>query len=343
MALELFGISGDAKPVSAQPAEPPKPTVPRKPSDGRSRRLNPAVDDSQDLWAELSPPVQNIAPSPAASPAASPVRESGPAPEPLSRVLQPASFRHPKANREVLLGGHARVAYSLQRVRRRSIGFVVDADGLSVRAPSWVTLSAIDDALKEKSDWILRKLGDAQLRQQKRDDARIEWKNGAVFPFLGEPLKIVLDAEHRFKERGGALLEPAMAGAPRELHIALPSTAEPAKIRDAVHAWLLKQARAHFIARLDHYAPQLGVRWTRLRLSSAQTRWGSARTDGSICLNWRLLHFRPSVIDYVVVHELSHLRVMDHSPRFWDTVATVMPDYKALRRSLKDEATPSWE
>ena len=159
MALELFGISGDAKPVSS-PSTDPRQAPPRKPTDGRSRRLKPAADDSQDLWAEFSPQTgpQDDAPL------SSTTREIGPAPEPLSRVLQPASFRHPQANREVLLG-HARVAYLLSRVRRRSIGFVVDADGLSVRAPSWVTLGAIDDALKEKSDWILRKLGDAQLRQ----------------------------------------------------------------------------------------------------------------------------------------------------------------------------------
>ncbi|QNP49977.1 M48 family metallopeptidase [Diaphorobacter aerolatus] len=338
MALELFGISGDAKPATVRQETPSPVVAPRRSSDGRSRRLKPASDESQDLWAEFAPALRETEPAPATS---GDHREPAPA-EPLDRVLQPASFSHPRANREVLLG-HARVAYALQRVRRRSIGFVVDADGLSVRAPSWVTLSAIDEALKEKSGWILRKLGDAQLRQQKREDARIEWKNGAVFPFLGEPLRIVLDAEHRFAGRGGALLDSALPGEPRELHIALPHAADASKVRDAVQAWLLRQARAHFVARLDHFAPQLGVRWTRLRLSSAQTRWGSARSDGSICLNWRLLHFRPSVIDYVVVHELSHLRVMDHSPRFWDTVGSVMPEYKALRRSLKEQATPSWE
>ena len=242
--------------------------------------------------------------------------------------------------------GDARVGYSLQRVRRRSIGFVVDTDGLSVRAPSWVTLAAIDEALKEKSSWILRKLGDSAVRQQRVQAAQIEWRHGAVFPYLGKPLMIVLDSAHRFKERGGALVESTDASGTllsRELHLSLPLNAEPSKVRDAAHAWLLKQAKQHFIARLDHFAPLLAVRWTRLRLSSAQTRWGSARSDGSICLNWRLLHFQPAVIDYVVAHELSHLRVMDHSPRFWDTVATVVPEYKALRRSLKDEATPSWD
>ena len=333
MALELFGMAGDAGGTEPKQAQPRTPGAGLPPPQGRSRRLKPAQDASQDLWSE----------APTGTSAAEPTTQAPtPAAEPLSSVLQPTSFHHPKANREVLLGP-ARVAYWLQRVRRRSIGFVVDADGLSVRAPAWVTLAAIDDALREKSDWIVRKLGDAQLRLQRREEARIEWRDGAEFPFLGESLRIVLDPEHRFKERGGALVEPVNPGAPRELHIALPQSAEASKIRDATHAWLLRQARAHFVARLDHFAPQLGVRWTRLRLSSAQTRWGSARSDGSICLNWRLLHFRPSVIDYVVVHELSHLRVMDHSPRFWDTVASVMPDYKALRRSLKDEATPSWD
>ena len=66
-------------------------------------------------------------------------------------------------------------------------------------------------------------------------------------------------------------------------------------------------------------------------LSNAGTRWGTAHSDGLIRLNWRLIHFRLPVIDYVVAHELSHLRVMDHSPRFWDTVGTVVPDYAQLR------------
>ena len=92
---------------------------------------------------------------------------------------------------------------------------------------------------------------------------------------------------------------------------------------------------ALFVQRLDHFAPQLGVRWRKLSLSNAGTRWGSASANGSIRLNWRLVHFRLPVIDYVVVHELSHLRVMDHSPQFWSTVASVMPDYAVLRSELK--------
>ncbi len=254
-------------------------------------------------------------------------------------MLVPARFRHPQANREVLLGD-AVVAYALQRARRRSIGFTVGADGLSVRAPTWVTLAAVDAALREKSGWILRKLDEARERQQRLEHARIDWRDGAVLPYLGVPMRVVLDPG---QSAAGALRETGDGGsAARQLHIGLPGTAQPGQIRDAVQAWLMRSARLHFTERLDHFAPLLQVRWTRLRLSSAQTRWGSARADGSICLNWRLLHYPPAVIDYVVAHELAHLRVMDHSPRFWDTVRTVVPDYAQLRRHLQEEPAPQW-
>lgn len=261
----------------------------------------------------------------------------------LPSLLAPAEFRHPRAQREVLLGD-AVVAYALQRARRRSIGLSVGPDGLSVRAPGWVTLSAIDDALREKADWVVRKLAEARDRQQRQEGGRIAWAHGAVLPYLGEPLTVVLDPAHGFRGQGGALVcTPQGEPVARCLHIGVSRQASAAQIRDAVQAWLMRDARRHFTERLDHFAPLLGVRWSSLRLSSAQTRWGSARADGSIRLNWRLLHYRPAIIDYVVAHELAHLRVMDHSPRFWETVATVMPDYAALRHQLREQPAPLWD
>ncbi|MGE0332544.1 MAG: M48 family metallopeptidase [Ramlibacter sp.] len=262
----------------------------------------------------------------------------------LQQVLVPASFRHPRANREALLGS-THVAYEFRRGKRRTIGFVVGPDGLVVSAPKWVPLYEIDAAVREKSGWIVKKLDEMQERRQRLDSARIEWKDGTTIPFLGQSVIVVLDPRHGFDAVGAVLNSDADAlpGVPRlTLHVGLPHHATPEQIRDAVQAWLMRQARRLFTERLDHFAPLLGVRWRKLSLSSAGTRWGSASADGAIRLNWRLIHLRQSVIDYVVAHELSHLRVMDHSPRFWDTVATVMPDYAQLRDELRDDPVPPW-
>ncbi len=258
--------------------------------------------------------------------------------------LQPAVFRHPRSNREARLGD-AIVGYEFRRGKRRTIGFVVGPDGLVVSAPKWVPLSDVSAALEEKSAWIVQKLGQARERHLRMASSRIEWKNGAMLPFLGEQAVVVIDPGHGFSDAGAVLQDDpdAPPGAPRlRLRLGLAQQASADQIRDAVQAWLMRQAKRVFTERLDHFAPLLGVQWRKLSLSSAGTRWGSARADGSIRLHWRLIHFRVGVIDYVVAHELSHLRVMDHSPRFWDTVRAVVPDYAALRLQLKDETLAPW-
>jgi len=264
--------------------------------------------------------------------------------EPLDQLLAPHAFRHPDANREIRLG-EVLVAYEFRRAKRKNIGFAVGPEGLVVSAPRWVPISEMEAAIRGKRRWIVNKLEAARERQDRLEAARIEWKDGAVLPFLGEQVIVVLDPRHDFRETGGVLHtdKSTLPGVARQtLHIGLPHTAQPSQIRDAVQAWLMRQAKALFVERLNHYAPQLGVQWRKLTLSSAGTLWGTAHSDGSIRLNWRLVHFRLPVIDYVVAHELSHLRVMDHSPRFWETVKTVVPDYAQLRGQLKEHPLPAW-
>jgi predicted metal-dependent hydrolase len=263
----------------------------------------------------------------------------------LSRSPEAVQFVHPRATREALLG-EARVAYEFTRGPRRTIGFVIGADGLSVRAPRWVALTDVDQAVRDKAGWILRKLAETRQRHDRLEAARIEWHDGTVFPFLGRPVVLRLDpARVAGRGRSGAMLDetsPDDATSPRVLRCALAIDAAPDLIRDTARAWLMRQARRLFAERLDHFAPRIGVQWKTLALSNAATRWGSASSTGAIRLHWRLMHFHPDVIDYVVIHELCHLRVMDHSPRFWATVEAAMPDYAALRRQLKDETVPRW-
>ncbi|WP_395669827.1 M48 family metallopeptidase [Rhodoferax sp.] len=262
-----------------------------------------------------------------------------------SPVVQPPAptvqFSHKEANRRIALSG-AVVAYRFVRARRRTIGFVVGPDGLTVRAPRWTPVAEMEAALQEKKSWILRKLQEAQARSEHQSALRTVWADGMELPFLGAPLRVRVVSSPVSAGLRVRLAAPADPGVPAELAVALPEGATPEQLRDAVQAWFKEQAYAHLRQRLDHFAPLLQVRWRSLRLSNAATRWGSARADGAIALHWRLLHFPHVVIDYVVAHELSHLRVMNHSPAFWATVATVVPDYAKLRRQLRVDALPAW-
>ena len=268
-------------------------------------------------------------PEPAPTPRAPGVVKS-PAPSssavPLSDEV---AIAHPRANRETVLEG-MRVAYLFQRVRRRSIGFVVGPDGLEVRAPKWVTLKEVELGLQERGEWVLRKW--AELQERQKNIRQIEWREGASLDYLGAPLHLHLSPQNGRSELNDQ----------RQLLLALPHTAEASQIRDAVQAWLMREAKILFEQRLNHFAPLMGVQWRRLSLSNAGSRWGSARVDGAIRLNWRLIHLKPEAIDYVVVHELAHLREMNHSPAFWKVVADILPDHLERRKALQKENLANW-
>lgn len=250
-------------------------------------------------------------------------------------------FANPHAQRQIALGEH-RVAYELRRARRKSIGFVVGDEGLTVSAPRWVGLAEVEAALREKSAWILRKLHEQRERSRRLAAARVDWRDGTAIPFLGETVIVVLDPRAT-----GAVLNTdasALPGVPSlTLHLGLPQGAAPEQIRDAVQSWLQRQARRIFEQRCQLYAERLSVRMTRLSLSSAATRWGSASADGSIRLNWRLVHFGMPVIDYVVAHELAHLREMNHSSAFWGVVKSVLPEFEQARSALRTEVLPAFD
>ncbi|AQZ97445.1 M48 family metallopeptidase [Comamonas kerstersii] len=226
------------------------------------------------------------------------------------------------------------VAYLLVRSSRRSIGMEVSAQGLTVRAPLRASHTVIESVLREKTRWILQKLSDRAVRVD--STPRVHWQDGSSMPFLGGELQLRL---HPQAPRTGELLS---IGPQRwVLHLRADVEASAEQVRAVVAAWWLRHARQLLTERLQHYAPAMGVQWRSLRLSNARTRWGSAKADGSIMLNWRLLHYRLPVLDYVVIHELAHLRHMDHSPHFWAVVESVCPDYLQLRQALK-QPCPDW-
>jgi len=223
------------------------------------------------------------------------------------------------------------IGFTLRRSHRRSIGFAVADDGLRIIAPNWVTLDQIDDAVREKSRWIVRKLRDWQARKAQLAMSHTRWQAGGELPYLGKRITLAVSPDHRLVSLTGD------ADAPQDgatLWLPLPLQADSSRIRDTVHAWLQQRARVWFETRLAHFLRLHGLKIRRWRLSSATTRWGSCSHDGSIMLNWRLIHFAPAIIDYVIAHELAHLRQMDHSPHFWAEVGQILPGFEKARDLL---------
>lgn len=211
----------------------------------------------------------------------------------------------------------------LIRSARKSVGLSVTQQGLLVvRAPKRVPLSAIEDAVREKADWILKKQGESRARLSRFP--LHTYTEGEHFLFLGENLMLhYSENASKVFSSGGVLFVPM-------------KKRESAK--KAVEAWYKERARAHFEERLGYFSQRMGVRYVSLRLSSAITRWGSCGPEGSINLVWRLVAAPKELVDYVVVHELVHLRRRDHSAAFWAEVACVLPDYKTRRKALHEYA-----
>ncbi len=256
---------------------------------------------------------------------------AGPADEQALAPSAPASPPRPDPTpngaklRRLTLGGRT-LEYGLKRSARRTIGFSIDGSGLTITAPRWVTLADIETAIAGKERWIFAKLAEWQTRTEQRALPRIEWREGESIPYLGKPVQI------RLASTSAALAFDAQAGA---LALALPTHADAQQIKDRVQGWLQTEARRVFGERLAYYADKLGVAYKGYALSSAATRWGSCSSDGRIRLNWRLIHFPLSIVDYVVAHELAHLREMNHSPRFWQTVESIFPEFREARHTLK--------
>jgi predicted metal-dependent hydrolase len=240
--------------------------------------------------------------------------------------ITPRPTTDPKLRR-IVLGGRV-LDYAFRRGRRKTIGLSVTASGLTVAAPRWVGIGQVEAAIREREAWVFTKLADMQRHHASIPQVR--WADGGTLPYLGAPITL------RVATADARVARTTFDRDARTLTLSLPPAASSAQIKDRVEAWMQNEARALFRERLAFYEARLGIAHRVLRLSSARTRWGSCSADGRILLNWRLIHFPLSSIDYVVAHELAHLKEMNHGPQFWATVAALLPDYEAAKAQVKN-------
>lgn len=220
------------------------------------------------------------------------------------------------------------VAYTLKRCKRKTIGMRIDSNGLTVSIPLRGSLRWVESALRDKADWVVKKLAEWGNKKS----TQLVWEETALFPLLGEPWQLTTTAPGIMRMIR-AKMKTETEG--QQLALPLPSVLAISKIEKTVMAWYRQHALTCFNERIVLYAHKLGVPQPQLRLSHARTQWGSCNTRGIVRLNWRLIQMPLSLVDYVVAHELSHLIEMNHSPAFWQIVASIYPDYLLARKELR--------
>ncbi len=211
--------------------------------------------------------------------------------------------------------------YTLMRSpRARRVRITVENDGaVRVTLPRRAPLRAADEAVRELAPWIERR-----RRALARAAAEVVRTPGTV-PYLGAELRLVPEAARtRVHRRGDLLLVPADEDVAGHARLVPGGPAAQA----ALERWYRRAARAEIALRLDAAVARAGTTYTKLTIRGQRTRWGSCSHAGAMSFNWRLLLAPEPVLDYVVEHEVCHLEVMDHSPRFWGLLESRVPDWR---------------
>lgn len=239
--------------------------------------------------------------------------------------------------------------YALVRSRRRTIAIHANRAGIEVRAPLRASLREIHGFVEEKADWIARRLEELAQAPQP-----FVWQSGSQLTLLGQPVQLQVNPAsrqtqwHRPSSAEAAsnaapdVAAPDLPGVASVLEVGVRGRSAADAVRRCALQWIQQQALAHFEQRVPTLRSRMPAAQAlpvpTLALSNARTLWGSCTRDHRIMLNWRLFLLPETLIDYVVAHELAHLRELNHSPRFWSIVGRLYPAYSSARRELLRQA-----
>ena len=226
--------------------------------------------------------------------------------------------------REIILAGQ-RVAYTLRRSARKTLGLRIDHRGLTVGVPLRVGLREAEAFIRSHAEWVVDKL---HARPQPQPVERFDPVDGAALPVLGEAWQLRVG-------RGNNRVLWHEQGPERILELALRAGADA---RQLLLRGLQQRSLELFTNRVEAFCLRLGRPMPAVGLSNARTRWGSCSSRSGIRLHWRLIHLPLPLIDYVVAHEVAHLVEMNHSPRFWSVVESLYPGHVAARQALRQVA-----
>ncbi len=231
-------------------------------------------------------------------------------------------------NNRTLLTSAGNIPYVLRRSsRRRTMEIAITSSALArVTVPRFVDFQTIEGFIHSRADWILQKLTEKQAQLEKF--GKKEYETGHEFLFMGKSYALAVD------RLAGCSTKIFFRGDRWEVRANCATS--QAMIKSKLVAWYRKEAGEIFGTRIFHYSRLMGLMPQKITVKTQKRLWGSCNHHGkSINLNWVLVMAPLSVIDYVVVHELCHLEVPNHSKRFWQKVEKFMPDYEKQEEWLK--------
>ena len=242
----------------------------------------------------------------------------------MIRKRRPAAKAEPET-RSLRVGSRS-LCFDLVRSTRRTLALQVHPDGrLVVRAPRRCPLTEIDRFVGSRADWIVRKRSEFAARVRPRPG----YSDGAEHPYLGEMFRLAVSEG---RPRG-------VNAAGRCLEVRVTDPADEAQIRRALEAWYRQRAGGLFRERIAHWHGRmgyLGIPLPTVRVRAMRSRWGSCSNRGNVNLNLWLIKLPVDCIDYVVVHELCHLREFHHGPAFYALMDEVLPGWRETRARLRE-------
>ncbi len=226
-------------------------------------------------------------------------------------------------------------SYTLRRSHRASkVRISVSPDTVEVIAPHQVSEDLIKQFVLDKQQWVIAALGKVAARQKKFADHTAFYQPGVAMTYQGTSyainLKITSAKRLKVEFSDGFTVHIPADLAPANRHEA---------IKSALAAWLQKQAKHQVGNHVENHAGKYGLIPRSISIKSQKSRWGSCGIHNDIHINWLLMAAPPEVLEYVVVHELCHVRVKNHSADFWALVVLHLPDYKTRRLWLKQHGS----
>ena len=220
------------------------------------------------------------------------------------------------------------VFYSVRRSRRaKRIRMTITEEGeLKVTIPLRVRLKDIAPVLRDHKRWILRKL--AEKRTMEKPPPPFEMEDGSSLPVLDRSFTLRLRRTER-KQASWHFSHPSLTITAPAFRTSL--------IYHGIELWYRKMARLFLEERIPYWAGQMDVAPRSIRVKNQRTLWGSCSKKANLNFNWRVLLLSPEAADYLIIHELAHLKELNHSPVFWRIVGLHCPDYKIHKKELRQK------